>query len=224
MSIEKNLQKVLDQISAVAAAAGRIREEINLIAVSKGRSLAEIEEAYSLGLRDFGENRVDEALEKMENLPGDIRWHYIGKLQKKKVAKAIGRFALIHSVDSYELAEKISRGSLERGLTTAILLEANTSGESSKSGLNVSGWEENFSKLSQLKGIEIKGFMTMAPLTQDEALIRASFKGLRNLQLAFQKKGGDYKVLSMGMSQDFTLAIEEGATILRIGGALFNQT
>ena len=145
----------------------------------------------------------------------------MGKLQKNKVQKVMERFALIHSVDSVELAEKIARTSLQLGIKTSILLEANTSGEATKSGLTSREWEEHFNALNRLPGIDIQGLMTMAPLTEDEAMIRHCFSELRFLKSRLQEKGGDLSTLSMGMSNDFQLAIQEGATLLRIGTALF---
>ena len=221
MSLEKNLRRVLDQIEEAATRAGRKSEEIILVVVSKGRSLEEIKEAYYLGVRDFGENRVDEALSKIEHLPSDIRWHFIGKLQKNKVHKIIGKFALIHSVDTVELAEKISRASLEKDLKTSVLLEVNTSGELTKSGLSPDDWKVRYRDLRNLEGIEINGLMTMAPLTEDEGVIRHCFSELRLLQHQLQEIGGNLETLSMGMTNDFILAIQEGTTLVRIGTALF---
>ena len=217
MSLEKNLRSILDQIAQFANSCRREPTDISLIAVSKGCSIEEIQEVYFLGVRDFGENRVGEVLEKMEQLPSDIRWHFIGKLQKNKVNKVIGRFTLIHSVDTIELAQKIARVSHERGIRTSILLEANTSGEEVKSGLSPQEWERHYQTLLTLKGIEIHGLMTMAPLTEDESVIRHCFSELRLLAERLK-----LPTLSMGMSNDFPIAIQEGATIVRVGTALFS--
>lgn len=200
---------------------------VTLVAVSKGRSVTEMLKVYAAGVRDFGENRVQEAFEKMEQMPADVRWHFIGKLQSNKISKVIGRFVLIHSVDSAELARKISRSSLQRGLRTPILLEANTSGETSKSGLRPEEWEAVFPVLLDLEGIEVKGLMTMAPLTDNASIIRDSFAKLRQLRDRLQSRGGkevDLSTLSMGMSSDHVIAIEEGATLVRIGTAIFDET
>jgi pyridoxal phosphate enzyme (YggS family) len=171
---------------------------------------------YNQGCRHFAENRVDAALEKMELLPEDIQWHLIGTLQKNKVRKVIGKFALIHSVDTPELAKKISDCSLEAGLKTPILLQVNTSGEASKHGLSFEEWQKNYPEVANFEGIMIKGLMTMAPLVDDEKIIRTTFARLRELGKVLKLQH-----LSMGMSQDFPLAIAEGATLLRIGSALF---
>jgi PLP dependent protein len=221
MSLEKNLRRVLDQIAETATLSGRKKHEIILVAVTKGRSLEEIREAYFLGIRDFGENRVDEALLKIEQLPSDIRWHFIGKLQKNKIQKVIGKFALIHSVDTVELAEKLSIASLKKGVKTPVLLEANTSGESTKEGLSPDTWKANFKDLLEFKGIEIGGLMTIAPLTEDQGRIRRCFSELRLLQQQLQELGGNLQALSMGMTNDFPIAIQEGATLVRIGTTLF---
>ena len=219
--IEVNLNKVLAQIEGAANLAGRNSKEISLVAISKGRSLGEIREAHFLGVCDFGENRIVEALDKMELLPSDIRWHFIGKLQQNKVHQVIGQFVLIHSVDRIELAEKISKASLERGLKTSILLETNTSGERTKGGLPAQEWETSYKALLELKGIDIQGLMTMAPLTEDEGVIRHCFSELRLCLQRLQAMGGQITTLSMGMTNDFPLAIQEGATLVRIGTALF---
>ncbi len=185
-----------------------------LVAVTKGRSIDQIMQLYQKGIRDFGENRVQEALLKIETLPKDIRWHFIGKLQKNKVSKVIGKFYLIHSVDNPELAHLISKISKEN--TTSILLEVNTSGEKSKSGLSAQEWETEIPALKKLPNLEIKGLMTMAPLTDDVSVIRECFAALRKLR----DKWG-LKELSMGMSQDYKIALEEGATMVRIGRKLY---
>jgi len=227
MSVGKNLKTLVDKIATAAEHSGRRPEDILLVAVSKGRSVEEVKEAYWAGCRDFGENRVQEALEKMEEAPSDIRWHFIGKLQKNKVNKVVGRFVLIHSVDSLELAARISRVSEEQGVKTAILLETNTSGEETKSGLTPEQWERVFSDVLALKGIEVDGLMTMAPLTEDESVIRRCFSELRLLRERLQqmaKNRADLSTLSMGMTNDFPVAIQEGATLIRIGTAIFHET
>lgn len=194
----------------------KVPSSITVIAVSKQRSLAEIDEVYSQGCRNFGENRIPEVLEKISQAPSDINWHFIGPLQKNKVNKAIGHFALIHSVDTPELAEKIDHTSFEKEVKTSILLQVNTSGEMSKQGLNPEEWRTHLEKVFLLKNIEVKGLMTMAPLTEDLEWIRRTFRALR-------KFGEELKLplLSMGMSHDYEIAIEEGANLLRIGTAIF---
>lgn len=190
-----------------------------IIAVSKGRTFEEIRKVYETGVRDFGESRVAEALEKMVQLPNDIRWHFIGKLQKNKVNKVVGKFALVHSVDSVELAKKLAQASVERGLITAILLQANTSGEKSKSGLSPAEWKARWPQVKSLKGLNVQGCMTMAPHTDDQQVIRRCFSALREL-----RDDLGLKELSMGMSNDHKIALEEGATMVRLGKAIFDET
>ncbi len=213
-----SLKTVQDQLFKVALKAGRDPQEITLLVVSKKHSVEEIAQLYSQGARDFGETRVQEALPKIEELPKDIRWHFIGTVQKNKISKIVGNFVLIHSVDSLEVADKISQTSLQRGVVTNVLLEANTSGEKSKAGLTPSAWKGCFTDLLELKGIQVQGLMTMAPLTEDRECIRETFRQLRLLR---EDLRAELPILSMGMSGDFPLAIEEGATIVRIGRAIF---
>lgn len=226
MSIAENLNTLLQEIEREAKRVGRDPAEILLIGVSKGCSLEAIEEAYTAGLRDFGENRVQEAIEKRLKTPSSIRWHFIGKLQRNKVNKIIGLFSLIHSVDSLELAEKISDASLKSGIRTAILLEVNTSREETKSGFSPEQVKKTFPKILNLKGIDLSGLMTMAPLTSDEKRIRQCFSELRllcdDLQSVAQERA-NLSTLSMGMTHDYRIAIQEGATLLRIGRGLFHE-
>lgn len=182
-----------------------------LVVVTKNQPLSKILEVYQEGCRDFGENRIQEALGKMEVAPQDINWHFIGTLQKNKVNKAIGKFSLIHSVDSFELAEKLSKKTEE-----SILLQVNTSGESSKHGPSIEEWRPYLESLFCLPHIKILGLMTMAPLTEDTKIIRQTFRKLRQF-------GEELKLpqLSMGMSHDYEIALDEGATIVRVGSAIF---
>lgn len=179
---------------------------------------------YQEGCRSFGENRLEEVLEKSPKMPQDIEWHMIGTLQTKKVNKTIGRFTLIHSVDHPQLAKKISDSSLRHGVKTCILLQSNTSGEKSKQGLTPQEWKACFEDVLELEGIEVKGFMTMAPLTEDTSVIRNTFVGLRELKCSLEREiGRSFPHLSMGMSHDYPIAIEEGATLVRIGTAIFES-
>lgn len=214
-----NYQRVLDEVGSAAERAGRASKEITLVAVSKGNADAAIRTVYDAGCRDFGENRIQEVLPKIQSSPQDIRWHFIGSLQANKVRKAINTFFLIHSVDSLGLAQKISDCSPK---PQPILLQVNTSGEQTKHGLDEAAWFAVFEQLLQLPGIEIKGLMTMAPFQTDEKQVRRCFSSLR----IFKEKLSQFLPLphlSMGMSQDYHLAIQEGATILRIGSAIFKN-
>lgn len=194
-----DLQKLLETI----------KPQAKLVAVTKGHDWNECLPLYEQGLRDFGENRVQEAIPKIEAAPLDARWHFIGSLQKNKVSKVLGKFVLIHSVDNLELAEKISDlGGAE------ILLQVNIRHQH---GFTPADLRRNFQKMNDLPGLKIRGLMTMAPLTDDVALIRDTFKQVRLLR---DELG--LKELSMGMSHDWKIALDEGSTLLRIGTALFN--
>lgn len=222
---ERYLQ-LLERVSTLAKEAGRNPQEIAVIAVSKMHPLESILAVYGVGCRQFGESRIQEALPKMESAPKDILWHLIGSLQKNKVNKAVGKFALIHSVDSLELAQKISQSSQAMQVTTAILLEVNASGESSKHGLSPEAWKAAFDAVQRLPNMEVQGLMTMAPLTKDESVVRKTFSNLRQLKdelTPYAANKAAFKHLSMGMSHDYPLAIQEGATLLRIGTEIFSS-
>lgn len=191
-----------------------IPDHVRLIVVTKEQPIDAIALVYDLGCRDFGENRVQDALPKIEEMPDDIRWHFIGSLQKNKVKKVVGRFALIHSVDSVELAQEIAK----QGIATDILLQVNTSGETSKQGFTVDEFGQAFKVIRGLPNINVKGLMTIAPLTEDVNVIRKCFRRLRQLRDEF-----GLQELSMGMSGDYRIAIEEGATMVRIGSAVFQN-
>lgn len=207
---------VLEKIKVAAIKSGRSLDEITLVIVTKNHTWEEILPLYEQGFLDFGENRVQEALSKMG--PVNVRWHLIGNLQKNKVKKVIGKFHLIHSVDSLELAKTLSKASGESHLTTRILLQVNVSGEATKQGLSPQEWEMHKGEVLALPHLAIEGLMTMAPLTEDKALIRSVFRNLR----AMRDQWG-LMHLSMGMSHDFEIAIEEGSTLLRIGSAIFHR-
>lgn len=194
-----------------------IPDGVLLVVVSKGRSIDEMLQCYEAGARDFGENRLEEFLQKKEILPKDIHWHMIGTIQSKKVPKVVGQFDLIHSVDSLELARKID----SKGIQTKILLEANTSGEASKHGLTPEEWITAYDEIKKLNNISVEGLMTMAPYTDDTNLIRNCFKNLRKLRDTLSSKDRPMTLLSMGMSHDWRIAIEEGSTIVRIGSSIF---
>lgn len=224
MSIEDNYKHLLQEIHQTCKKCGRNPADISLIAVTKNEGWERIQPLYECGQRDFGESRLQEALQKQAIAPNGCRWHFIGTLQKNKVRKVIGNFVLIHSVDSPELAVKISQCSQELGVTTSILLQANTSGETTKHGQTPDAWISCFKDLLLLPSISIEGLMTMAPLVADDGRIRACFAMLRELRdhLAGMAHGKtNLRHLSMGMTHDFKVAIAEGATLLRIGSAIF---
>lgn len=224
--IAQNYLTLKDGIHRIAIAAGRNPNDITLLPVTKGVSNENILEVYKLGNHSFGENRLQEALEKIPQLPGDIDWQLIGTLQSNKVVKALQFFSLIHSLDSLELAKKISSVSIKLSITARVLLQVNTSGELSKHGMSAEDWRRHLDELNQLDNIQIEGLMTIAPYIEDEKVIRSCFSSLRRLKDEFKGKIKDSKNfshLSMGMSHDYRIAIEEGATILRIGTAIFGE-
>lgn len=224
MSIAKTYMETRQKIDEIALRCGRKPEEIVLVAVSKNHPWEAIASAYAAGCRDIGENRLQEALEKLPNSPSDLNWHFIGTLQRNKVRKAVGSFCLIHSVDTPELAEKISSVSVETAVETSILLQLNTSQESTKHGLTGEEWLLHLERISQLSHLKMMGLMTIAPNVDDSDAIRRSFQELRlwkeRYEGALQR---DLPHLSMGMSHDYPIAIEEGATLLRIGTAIFGE-
>jgi pyridoxal phosphate enzyme (YggS family) len=222
MDIQNQIHDIQKRIQDSAARVGRNPLDILLLAVSKTVSSDNIQKAYDAGLKDFGENRMQEALEKMPLLPWDVRWHMIGQLQTNKINKTLGRFVLIHSIDSPELAQAVSNRQGDH--TQDVLLEVNTSGEPSKSGVDPSQTLLVVQTLSRLPHLKLKGLMTVGPLTKDLSKQRDAFKKLRELfeQIKLKKSLGDsFSILSMGMSGDFEMAIEEGSTLVRVGSAIF---
>jgi PLP dependent protein len=216
--------KILECVGQLAVASGRDASEITVLAVSKKQPIEKMMKVYDAGCRDFGESRVQESLDKLPQLPEDARVHLIGTLQKNKVRQSIGHYSLVHSVDSFSLAEKLSAESLCANLATPVLIQVNTSGEETKHGLSEQGWRPLLESLFTLKGIALKGLMTMAPLTSDEKVIRHCFSSLRKIRDEWRRIADDpilLQHLSMGMSSDFPIAIQEGATLLRIGRAIF---
>lgn len=187
------------------------KKQVNLVVASKYFNIEQIRKLYGMGQRDFGENRIQDVLEKIPQLPSDIRWHFIGHLQKNKINKAIDLFYLIHSVDSIELAQKISERSSH---PQKILLQVNTSLEESKNGFSIEDCQKAIPIISQFSNIEICGLMTMAPFEASKDKIRETFAKLSQIKDSLGKK---HWHLSMGMSQDYEIAIEEGADIVRIG-------
>lgn len=224
MSIGGHYSRVAQEVREKALACGRQPQEMTLIAVSKTHPLASIQSVYQEGERDFGESRVQEALEKIPCLPKDCRWHLIGTLQSNKILKAISAFYLIHSIDTPLLAQKVSQASQAKDVTTSILLQVNTSGEKSKHGLSAEEWKRSFDMINRLSHLRIEGLMTMAPYTEDQQVIRTCFRKLYQLRENWRPQMRDPKIfhhLSMGMSNDYLIAIEEGATLLRVGSAIF---
>ena len=225
-SVVQNLQDVEARVAAACRRAGRAREDVTLIAVSKTKPVDMLEEVYEAGTRDFGENKVQEMMDKYEILPKDIRWHMIGHLQRNKVKYLIGKTKLIHSVDSLRLAQEISRQSVKHGVTTDILIEVNVAGEESKFGTGCEEAVELVEAAALLQGIRVLGLMTIAPYVDDPEDNRLYFKELKKLSVDIARKNIDnvrVDILSMGMTGDFEVAIEEGATHVRVGTGIFGE-
>lgn len=221
--IAYNLQVVRERISSACERVGRNPEEITLIVVTKTIDPERINEAIDAGAKHIGENRVQEAWEKFPAIKPATR-HLIGHLQTNKTKRAVQIFDWIQSVDSFHLAEKIDQEASKLGKTIPILLEVKTSPEETKYGVSVSETMALVEKISTFDHLRIKGLMTIAPFTDDEKTVRKSFQGLRNLRDAIKQAkitGVEMKHLSMGMSSDFEIAVEEGATMVRIGTAIF---
>ena len=226
MSIKENLQTVKNNMLKAAERAGRNPEDITLIAVSKTKPVEMIREAYDLGIRDFGENKVQELVDKYDMLPGDIRWHLIGHLQTNKVKYIVDKAYLIHSVDSVKLAKEISKEASKRSLTVNILIEVNVSGEESKFGVSPDKLLETTEEIAALPAINIKGLMTVAPYVVDSEQNREIFAQMMKFTVDIMQKNIDnvsMDFISMGMSGDYEVAIEEGATYIRVGTSIFGE-
>ena len=224
--IRTNIEAVEERICSACKRAGRDRSEVRLICVTKTKPVEMLQEAYEAGQRDFGENKVQEICRKKPDLPSDIRWHMIGHLQRNKVRQLIGQTAMIHSVDSLRLAETISAEAVKAGIRIPVLIEVNMAGEESKFGLAKEDVEELVRAAAALEGIQISGLMTIAPYTEDPETNRPYFAGLRELAVDIGQKCIDnvsMSVLSMGMTGDFEVAIEEGATHIRVGTGIFGE-
>lgn len=222
--IAENLAILRQKIEETCSRSGRKTTEVKLIAVSKYFGVDTIIEAKNCGIKDFGENRAQELTLKFEKLGNEITWHFIGTLQTNKVKYVVNSADLIHSVNSPELVEEINKRAEKIGKIQKILLEVKTSEEKTKSGLKSETEILNLvEKCLTLKNLDLLGLMTMAPLTDDTVIIRKSFKDLCNLKDRINNKGFNLTELSMGMTSDFGIAIEEGATMLRIGSAIFGD-
>jgi len=222
--LSENIKAVLERIENACARAGRSAGEISLVAVSKTMGAERVQEAVDAGLKLFGENRVQDAAPKIRALTGDITWHMVGHLQRNKVKKAVSLFDMIQSVDSYDLAVEIDRRSGELGKIMDVLVEVNTSGEDTKFGCKPEDCIDLIERMSHLRGITVAGLMTIGALTEDEAAVRNCFVTLRELAREAREagiSGVEMRHLSMGMTSDFEMAIEEGSNMLRIGTAIF---
>jgi pyridoxal phosphate enzyme (YggS family) len=222
IDLRANLRQVLERIAAACDRAGRNREEVRLVAVSKTFSPERIRQVMDCGQFLFGENRVQEALAKIPEVGAGARWHMIGHLQRNKARQAIGRFELIHSVDGSKLADELDRRAGAAGLVQPILIEVNLAGESSKSGIDEAGLWPLLEAIQPLAHLEPQGLMTVPPRVTQAEESRPWFVRLRDLAREARRRTGlPLRELSMGMTDDFEVAVEEGATLVRVGRAIF---
>ena len=224
--IRENLTAVKQNITNACKKSGREAESVRLVAVSKTRPVEDLQEAYVCGCRDFGENKVQELVEKYEAMPKDIRWHMIGHLQRNKVKYIVDKVYLIHSVDSVRLAEEISKEALKKDVTVSVLVEVNVAGEESKFGTMAEEAVSLVEEIAKLPGICVKGLMTIAPYVENAEENRLYFAKLKQIYVDIIHKNIDnvfMEELSMGMTGDYEVAIEEGATYVRVGTGIFGE-
>ena len=224
--LKEALEQVQQNIRKACERAGRDPSEVKLIAVSKTKPNEVLQEAYDAGVRVFGENKVQELVGKMDSLPDDIQWHMIGHLQRNKVKYIAGRVALIHSVDSFRLAEEINIQAKKRGIIIPILVEVNIGEESSKFGVHAEDTIELVRQIAELDGVSIKGLMTIAPYVVDSEENRPLFHKIKELAIDIHNENIDnvsMGILSMGMTNDYEVAVEEGATMVRVGTGIFGE-
>lgn len=223
--IGERLPRVRDAIARAAEQAGRRGDEVVIVAVTKAHPLEALEAALAAGLRDLGENRVQELEARVAALGREAAtWHMVGHLQRNKAARAIALFDLLHSLDSLRLAERLSREATARGLRVPVLVQVNTSGEATKGGFTAVEALDAIGRMVELGGIALRGVMTMAPLTEDERVLRATFRRAREIfEEASGIPGFEACHLSMGMTSDYVIAVQEGSTMVRLGTALFGE-
>ena len=215
--VEQNIQQACDKVS-------RSREDVTLIAVSKTKPISVLQEAYNLGVRVFGENKVQELTEKYEALPKDIHWHMIGHLQTNKVKYIIDKVELIHSVDSFHLAKQIEKEAVKKNVEAQILVQVNIAQEDTKFGIDGPEVIALVEEISKLPHVHVRGLMTSAPFVDDPEENRCYFKKLHQLFIDIREKNIDnvsMDILSMGMTNDYEVAIEEGSTMVRVGTGIF---
>ena len=222
--IKENLEEVEARITRACERSGRERSEVTLISVSKTKPVEMLQEAYDAGSRDFGENKPQEIREKYPQLPTDIRWHMIGHLQRNKIKYIIDKVCMIHSVDSIRLAEAIDEEAKKHGIVMPVLIEVNVAEEESKFGVHLDEVESLIRQISELSNIQVQGLMTIAPFTENAEDNRIYFRKLRNLYVDIKDKNIDNVNmcnLSMGLTGDYEVAVEEGATMVRVGTGIF---
>lgn len=225
--VKENLREVEARVQAACDRAGRSRDEVLLIAVSKTKPVELIREIMETDTKDFGENKVQEMCNKIEEIKEPLNWHLIGHLQRNKVKYIVDKACLIHSVDSLRLAEEIQKEAVRKGMEKVpVLIEVNMAQEDSKDGISASETEELVRAIAQLPNLQIRGLMTIAPFVDDPEENRVHFQAMRNLRdqlKALNIPGVEMTELSMGMTNDFEVAIEEGSTMIRVGTAIFGE-
>jgi PLP dependent protein len=217
--LAERLSEVRERIDAAATRSGH-GQAVRVVAVTKGHGPEAVVAAWHAGLEDVGENRVQEALRKMANVTAPVRWHLIGHVQRNKV-KWLQRFQLVHSLDSPRLADGVDAYGASRGRPVDVLVQVNVAGEETKGGFSPSEMQREAQRLASLRGIRVLGVMTMAPFDADERTLRTVFAGARGVRDLLTAAGHEATELSMGMSNDFEIAVEEGATLVRLGTVLF---
>jgi len=224
VSIAENLERVSEQIAQATAKAGRALDEIELVAITKTHPAEKVREAVEAGHTLFGESRVQEARAKIPELPSNLRWHFVGHLQKNKIRQALPLFELFHGVDSLALAQEMNRFAAEDGERPRVLLEVNVAGEGSKFGFKAETLRAEIGSLLALPRLSIEGLMCIPPLAEQAEASRKFFVQLRELRDSLEKEFDvKFPHLSMGMTQDFSVAAEEGATLVRVGTAIFGE-
>ena len=224
--ISENINDVKNKIEKICIKANRSPDEVTLIAVSKTKPIKMLEAAYQSGIRDFGENKVQELQEKIPQMPKDVKWHMIGHLQTNKVKYIVDKVYMIHSVDSLRLAEEISKEAVKKNVIVKILIEVNVAEEESKFGVSVAETRDLVRRVAILPGVKIEGLMTIAPYVEKDSENRVYFNKLKQLSVDINKENIDnvsMRVLSMGMTGDYLVAIEEGATYVRVGTGIFGE-
>lgn len=224
--VKENLAMVEDRVKAACDRAGRSYGSVTLVAVSKTKPVRLVEQAYEYGIRQFGENKAQEMKEKYDMLPKNIEWHFIGHLQTNKIKYVLGRATLIHSVDSLHLAEAIEAECVKKGLEADVLVEVNVAQEETKSGIKTEEAEGLVRDIAKLPHVHVKGLMTIAPFVENAGNNRMIFRTLKELSVDIAGKNIDnvsMNILSMGMTNDYEVAIEEGATHIRVGTAIFGE-
>lgn len=224
--LQANVDRVRAEVRVAAERSGRSPDDVTLVAVTKGHPFEVVETALAAGLRDLGENRVEFLVERAARVAEpDCRWHMVGRLQRRQAPELHGVAHLVHSVDSLRLAERLSHTAPEGHLPLRVLVQVNTSGEEAKTGFPPEEAMEGMARILELPGLAVEGLMTMAPFTDRETVVRRTFVGLRELAESLRGELPEYRgrELSMGMSNDYQVAVEEGSTMIRLGTALFGE-